>query len=288
MRLRDSESTVPWDTRSTDVTPDSTVADRYRIRRHLGTGGMGSVWLAHDLLLRRDVALKRVAHDSHVDGASALTEGRSAARISHPGVVRVHDVIPDQDGGWIVLEALPGESLSTAISERGPLPVVAVTKIGLQLLSALEAIHDVGLVHRDVKPGNVQLCDGDRVVLTDFGLTSPPGVWGGLRVGAVAGSLPYLAPESILDGVFGPPSDLYALGATLYRAVEGRAPLDTSSPLAAFDDAQAPAPVRHAGSLGDVLTGLLDRDPTSRMGTQEAGRRLRATLHHTTTHRRKP
>lgn len=285
MRLMDSESTVPWDP-PTRVSPPAVVAGRYRIGRHLGTGGMGSVWLAHDLVLRRDVALKRVVRDSPVDGAGALAEARSAARVSHPGVVGVHDVLPDREGGWIVMEALSGESLSTAIATQGRLPDVVVAKIAWQLLSALEAIHDAGLVHRDVKPANVQLCDGDRVVLTDFGLTSPPGVWGGLRVGAVAGSLPYLAPESIVEGRFGPPSDLYALGVTLYRAVEGRPPFDTSTPWDSFDAAQTPAPFRHAGCLSDVLAGLLHRDPTSRMTHQEAGRRLQATLH-TTTHRRK-
>jgi serine/threonine protein kinase len=311
MRLMDSESTVEWHAsaagvvgrtdRSTDGTtrvgPSSVVAGRYQINRHLGTGGMGSVWLADDLVLRRDVALKRVVHDSPEDGASAWAEARSAAQVTHPGVVVVHDVLPDQDGSWIVMEALSGASLSTTITTRGRLPEVVVAEIALQLLSALQAIHDAGLVHRDVKPGNVQLCDGDRVVLTDFGLTSPPGVWGGLRAGAVAGSLPYLAPESIADGRFGPPSDLFALGVTLYRAVEGRAPFDTSTPLASLDAAQTPAPVRHAGSLGEVLAGLLDRDPASRMDTAEAARRLRATLHpawnppsttHHTTPRRKP
>jgi eukaryotic-like serine/threonine-protein kinase len=287
-----AESTVEWDPRTAGVFVRSNrlarepigvpasgmVGGRYRVSMLLGSGGMGAVWLAHDVVLRRAVALKRVDNEEREDGADTLREARAAARISHPGVVRVHDVLVGGDTDWIVMEALRGKALSTTILERGRLPVGEVAQIALQLLSALQAIHDADLVHRDVKPGNIQLCDGGRVVLTDFGLSSPRGVWGGLRVGAVAGSLPYLAPESMVDGQFGPPSDLYALGVTLYRAVEGRSPFDTSTPLASLESvlSVAPEPARHAGALGEVLEGLLEKDPVRRMDASAARSQLRA------------
>jgi serine/threonine protein kinase len=178
-----------------------------------------------------------------------------------------------------VMEALPGESLSAIIRERGRLPVEEVRQMALQLLSALQAIHDVGLVHRDIKPSNIQVCGGGRVVITDFGLSSPGGVWGGLRVGALAGSLPYMAPETLLDGAFGPPSDMYALGVTLYMAVEGRPPFDLGEPLSMLDSTVTarPEPARHAGSLAAVLAGLLEKDPARRMDIARARDHLQAT-----------
>jgi serine/threonine protein kinase len=282
------EGTAEWDpfvgvstSANTASDPDATAAERviagrYRVRTLLGSGGMGAVWLAWDEILQRDVALKQLTNVQREDGSSALREARAAARIKHPGVVQVHDVLPDEGGDWIVMEALPGRPLSAIIRERGRLPVDEVTRIALQMLSALRAVHDADLVHRDIKPGNVQLCDGERVVLTDFGLTSSPGVVGGLRSGTVAGSLPYLAPETILDGSFGPPSDLYALGVTMYLAVEGHQPFDTSTPMSVLDSvlSATPAAAPHAGALGAVLDGLLERDPSRRMGVSRARRHL--------------
>jgi serine/threonine protein kinase len=281
----DVEPTVEWDPHGTrghgrpdrvalgrPVTADSIIARRFRISRLLGTGGMGAVWLAEDDVLRRPVALKQLTNEQREEGSSALREARAAARISHHGVVRVHDVLLDEDGHWIVMEALPGVPLSTIIRERGRLPVDEVTTIALHLVSALEAIHAADLVHRDVKPSNVQICGDDRVVLTDFGLSTPHGIVGGLRSGAVTGSLPYLAPETILDGHVGPPSDLYALGVTLFTAVEGHPPFTNDAPLSLLDSllSNETAPTRHAGCLDVVIQGLLQRDPARRMNTATA------------------
>jgi serine/threonine protein kinase len=248
------------------------LAGRYRVSTLLGTGGTGAVWLARDEILQRDVALKQLTNVQREDGSSALREARAAARIRHQGVVQVHDVLPDEGGDWIVMEALPGRPLSAIIRERGRLPIDEVTRIALHLLSALQAVHDADLVHRDIKPGNIQLCDGDRVVLTDFGLTSPRGALDGLCSGTVSGSLPYLAPETIRHGSCGPTSDLYALGVTLYQAVEGHQPFDTSTPMSVLDSAQSatPAPAPHAGTLGVLLDGLLEKDPSRRMGASQA------------------
>lgn len=282
------DHTVAWDPhfarveegsvlRGEDPALGSVIAGRYRVMELLGTGGMGAVWLAQDRVLRRAVALKRI-FDRDGDGwPHALHEARSAARVAHPSVVRVHDVLLEEEGAWIVMEALPGQPLSTTIRERGRLPIDEVVSIGLQALSALQAIHAAGLVHRDVKPSNLQVCDADRVVLTDLGLTSPPGQWGGLRVGALAGSLPFMAPESILDGHFGPPSDLYALGVTLYRAVEGRAPFEHSEALTEGAlRSRAPRRSAHAGFLDPVLDGLLQQDPARRLDVAGARTQLQA------------
>jgi serine/threonine protein kinase len=268
-----ADSRVPADTPAGRV-----VAGRYRIKGMLGRGGMGAVWLAEDEVLQRAVALKQLTTKQREYGASALREARAAARVVHPGVVQVHDVLVDEDGSWIVMEALSGQPLASIIRERGRLPVPHVARIALNVLSALQAIHDANLVHRDVKPGNIHVCRGDRVVLTDFGLSSAPGVLGGLRAGVVTGSLPYLAPETVLDGHFGPPSDLYALGVTLYKAVEGRAPFDTSTPLSVLDSVLSAAPLdaEHAGALTVVLEGLLEKDPRRRMDAARARRALQA------------
>jgi serine/threonine protein kinase len=176
------------------------------------------------------------------------------------------------------MEALSGEPLSAVIRARGRLPVDEVTQIAVQLLSGLGAIHDADLVHRDIKPGNVQICGDGRVVITDFGLSSPGGVWGGLRVGAVAGSPTYMAPETLIDGVFGPASDLYALGVTLYMAVEGRPPFDPGGPLELVDSVLSaqPEPTWYAGRLAGVLDGLLDTDPERRMDAARARECLEA------------
>jgi serine/threonine protein kinase len=289
----DDESTIEWDPLAARapvpairVAVDATgrarpgiVAGRYHVNTLLGTGGMGAVWLAHDDVLQRAVALKQFSNERREDGSCALREARAAARISHPGVVRVHDVVLDDDGDWLVMEALPGKPLSTIIRERGRLPVDEVRQIALQLLSALQAIHAVDLVHRDVKPSNIQVCGDDRVVLTDFGLSSPSGVSGGLRSGAVAGSLRYMAPETIFAGQFGPPSDLYALGVTLYAAVEGHPPFDPGTQMSLLNSTRSPAlaPSRHAGYLGEVLRGLLESDPARRMDVAGALSHLQRT-----------
>jgi eukaryotic-like serine/threonine-protein kinase len=282
---RGDESTMAWDALAAralvpanHVAVDANgrvgpgiVAGRYHVSRLIGTGGMGAVWLAHDEILQRDVALKQFSDEPREDGPCPLREARAAARISHPGVVQVHDVILDEDGDWLVMEALPGKPLSTIIRDRGRLPVDEVRRIALQLVPALQAIHAVDLVHRDIKPSNIQVCGGDRIVLTDFGLSSPPSAGDDPR-GSVAGSLRYMAPETIIDGQFGPASDLYSLGVTLYTAIEGHLPFDPGTPLSLLDSARsaALAAPRHAGYLGEVLSGLLESNPGRRMDAARA------------------
>jgi serine/threonine protein kinase len=270
-----------WDefgTSAPAVTEGHVVSGRYQLRARLGVGGMGEVWLADDLLLRRQVALKRNYLIAAEGDPAVMREARAAGRVAHPGVVRVHDICLDLDGNaWVVMEALEGDTLREMLLERGRLSMDEIVVLGLQLLSALQAIHAEGLVHRDVKPANIHVCGRRRVVLTDFGLSSPPGTSGGLLAGSgtVAGSLPYLAPEAILHGQFGTASDLYALGVTLYRAVEGCRPFDPYWPLDGRT-ATDPRPLQYAGRVEPVITGLLDPDPARRLDVTEAMSRLEA------------
>jgi serine/threonine protein kinase len=260
------------------------VAGRYRLRRLLGQGGMGVVWLASDQALRRPVAAKQLlrrgveADAEHVAARARLRrEAQLAARVDHPATVRVYDLAEEAGDPWIVMEALAGRTLEEALREHGPLPVGQVTDLGLRLLAALQATHRAGVVHRDVKPSNVQLCGAGRVVLTDFGIaaaTDDPGVLTGVLVGSPA----YMSPEQVDGGRFGPASDLFSLGATLYAAVEGRSPFGKGSPVATLTAVvgDPPAPLRRAGPLGPVIEGLLAKDPGRRPDPEQARGALRA------------
>ena len=261
------------------------VAGRYALRRLLGRGGMGAVWLAVDERLRRPVAVKQLvlagaaSDEERREARSRLRyEARLSARVDHPGTVRIYDVAEEGGEPWIVMEALPGRTLEATLRGRGPLPVAPATRLGLGLLGVLEAAHRAGVVHRDVKPSNVQLCGGGRVVLTDFGIAAATQDGSGSGNGKVSGSPAYMAPEQVHGGAVEPASDLFSLGATLYAAVEGRSPFAKGCPVATLtavvDD--PPAPLVRAGPLGPVIQGLLAKDPARRLDTGQARRALRA------------
>lgn len=260
------------------------VACRYRLRSLLGRGGMGWVWLADDEVLHRPVALKQVllydpgSAETHAAARTlALAEARAAARVDHVGVVKIHDLVEENRCPWIVMELLSGRTLDEAVTAAGPLPVHQVTKVGLCLLDVLQATHHAGMVHRDVKPGNVYLCDGGRVVLTDFGIACSIG-HAAPASRPFRGSPLYLPPELLDGGQAGPASDLYSLGATLFAGVEGRPPFDGDSlpaTLAAIAN-DAPAPFLRAGPLRLVIEGLLAKDPGRRMNAGQARAALQA------------
>jgi serine/threonine protein kinase len=246
---------------------------------------MGAVWLAVDERLRRPVAVKQLvlagaaSDEERREARSRLRyEARLSARVDHPGTVRIYDVAEEGDEPWIVMEALPGRTLEATLRGRGPLPVVPATRLGLGLLEVLEAAHRAGVVHRDVKPSNVQLCGGGRVVLTDFGIAAATQDGSGSGNGKVSGSPAYMAPEQVHGGAVEPASDLFSLGATLYAAVEGRSPFAKGCPVATLtavvDD--PPAPLVRAGPLAPVIQGLLAKDPARRLDTGQARRALRA------------
>ncbi|GAA4240663.1 hypothetical protein GCM10022254_66250 [Actinomadura meridiana] len=259
------------------------IAARYELVEVLGRGGMGAVWRARDRTLGREVAVKEVSlpqglDDAQVERTYARTfrEARSAARLDHPGIVTVHDVVEEGGRPWIVMQLVRAESLDKLIAREGPLPPARVAAIGADLLDALRAAHAAGVVHRDVKPGNVLLPPG-RAVLTDFGIATVAGDETLTQAGAIVGSPAYLAPEQARHQKATPASDLWSLGATLYAAVEGRPPYrrpDVWGVMAAVlsDD---PDPLRLAGPLTPVLHGLLHKDPERRMSPDDAGRLLR-------------
>ncbi len=258
-----------------------TIANRYRLVERVGRGGMGTVWRAEDELLNRHVALKKLhvpphLHDDEVQRLYERTrrEARSAARISHPHVIVVHDVVDDEGLPCIVMEYVPSVTLGDLLKRRGALPPGEAARIGRAMAAALRAAHDAGVLHRDVKPANVLLGDDGRIVLTDFGIAVESGTPSLTRTGELVGSIQYLAPERLRTGIAepGPACDLWSLGATLYEAVEGRpafrrdTAIETAYAIAA-DPHDAP---RRAGALAPVIEGLLEKDPDQRMSARQA------------------
>ncbi|WP_368052510.1 protein kinase [Micromonospora sp. HUAS LYJ1] len=264
--------------------PSQLVADRYRLLSPLGQGGMGRVWKARDEVLHRDVAIKElVPPPSLTDDERremrerSLREARAIARLNHVNVVRIFDVLRTDGDPWIVMEYVASKSLQDTLAEDGPVPPARAVEIGLGVLGALKAAHKAGVMHRDVKPGNVLLGTDGRVVLTDFGLATIPGDPNVTRTGMVLGSPAYIAPERARDGTAGPEADLWSLGATLYAAVEGKSPYARPSAigtLAALATEPLP-PAKNAGPLKPVLTGLLRKDPAERITADVAERMLR-------------
>ena len=261
------------------------VAGRYRLLSLLGEGGMGTVWRAWDETLQREVAVKEVRAPAGAAAAETAQlyrrlerEAWAAARIVSPNVVTVHDVANTDGRPWIVMELVRGRSLEELLRSEGPLAPRRVAQIGGEVLSALRAAHEAGVLHRDVKPANVLLSqDGGRVVLTDFGIATLEGDASLTVAGQVVGSPEYLPPERVLGRTPGPASDLWSLGALLYVAVEGVPPFrrDTAlSTLRAVVDERFPPP-RRAGPLSTVIAELLRKEPTERLTAELAQERLR-------------
>jgi serine/threonine protein kinase len=260
------------------------VAERYRLLEPVGAGGMGRVWLARDEMLDRDVAVKEfVPPDWMTDEEQArlrdrtLREARSAARLNHPHVVQIYDVVHAEGLPWIVMEYVPSRSLHQVINDDGPFTPVQAARIGLHVLDALTAAHRAGVLHRDIKPHNVLIGADGRVVLTDFGLATFVDDGAVTGPGLVVGSPQYVSPERARDGASTVESDLWSLGATLYAAVEGRSPYARESAMATLMAlaTEQPDPPRQAGPLAPVLTGLLRHEPTARLTPIEVERRLR-------------
>ncbi|WP_229925418.1 serine/threonine-protein kinase, partial [Streptomyces longispororuber] len=259
------------------------LAGRYRLGESIGSGGMGRVWRARDEVLHRAVAVKELTAAQWVQEADRAvlltrtqTEARAQAQINHSAVVTVHDVLEYDDRPWIVMELVEGCSLADAVKERGRIEAREAARIGLWVLRALRAAHAAGVLHRDVKPGNVLLSDDGRVLLTDFGIAAIEGDKTITRTGEVVGSVDYLAPERVSGANPGPASDLWALGATLYTAVEGSSPFRRTSPLGTMQAVvtEEPAPPAHADALTPVIAALLRKDPHARPGVDEAEQML--------------
>jgi serine/threonine protein kinase len=239
---------------------------------------MGVLWAARDEMLGREVAVKEMRRPLGAKGDSdviarerALREARAAARVTHPSAVTVYDVVEEDGRPWIVMELLPSRTLADVLAVDGPLAPSAVARIGLDLLDALTAAHAAGVVHRDVKPGNVLFADG-RAVLVDFGIALLDGDGSLTSAGLLLGSPAFMAPERARGEQPTAASDLWSLGATLFTAIEGDAPFrrDGQLPTLAAVVTQDAPPAEHAGPLRPLLAGLLARDPAHRPTAAEA------------------
>ncbi|MFF0446284.1 serine/threonine-protein kinase [Streptomyces sp. NPDC004609] len=267
--------------------PDSgrLIGGRYRLVGRLGHGGMGTVWRAHDEVVDREVAVKEPRVPDHLNESERdkvylrmQREARAAARIEHPCVVTMHDVVIEDAKPWIVMELVRGPSLAARLQD-GTLDVREAARIGLAVLGALTAAHEAGVLHRDVKPDNVLLGRGDRVVLTDFGIAQVEGEQGLTETGAFVGSPEFVAPERVLGQRPGPESDLWSLGVVLYAAVEGMSPYRRSnSPatLQAVVSAEPQMPARGSGAFGTLVMRLLRKDPGMRPDAGEIRQTLEA------------
>jgi len=257
------------------------IGGRYRVRSAIGQGGMGTVWLARDERLERDVAIKQVGllpGESVTDSARALREARSSAALSHRNLVTVFDVVEENGVIWLVMEYVPSRALSEIIRDEGRLPPERVAAIGAQIADALATTHAAGTTHRDVKPGNVLVTDDGTAKLTDFGIARREGDPALTQSGFVTGTPGYFSPELATGAHPGPAGDVWALGATLYAAVEGRPPYPPNpNPVATLREIATRQPDRpqHAGPLEQPLRRMLDRDPGSRWSMADAAHALR-------------
>jgi tRNA A-37 threonylcarbamoyl transferase component Bud32 len=262
---------------------DVSVAERYRLVAMLGSGAMGTVWHAHDTRLNRPVAIKELRPPPDLDDNErdvfyrrTLREARVPARLKHPSIIDVYDVVIEHGCPWIVMELVEAPNLDQLIERRGPLPSDQVAEIARQLLDALGAAHAAGILHRDIKPSNVLVTGAGRVVLTDFGLAISDG---SARITAsdnFMGSPAYVAPEVAKGGGASPASDLWSLGATLYTAAEGRPPFDRENVMATLSAVltEEPPPLQRAGPLTPLIRGLLQKNPARRLSHERATDRV--------------
>ncbi|WP_298177921.1 serine/threonine-protein kinase [Saccharomonospora sp.] len=265
----------------TDTTPafsaSRVIADRYRVIDELGRGGMGVVWRAEDTVIGRQVAIKELslpdgAEDTGVFQERVLREVRTGGRLNDPAVVTVFDVVAEGDTTYIVMELVEAPTLSELVRRNGPLPAQQVASIGLQVLSALNAAHQAGIVHRDVKPANIMVGADGRAKLTDFGIAQaiddPRITTSGMLVGSPA----FMAPERVEGREAMPASDLWSLGAALFFAAEGSVPFERSSTAATLHAIMTEVPylTRVHGPLASAIMGLMSATPEGRITAAQA------------------
>jgi serine/threonine protein kinase len=257
---------------------------RYQLTSEIARGGVGTVWRAMDLVIKREVAVKelRLPADLSRSERESLVqrttrEARVAGRLTHPSLVTVLDVVDEDERPWIVMELLEASTLEEIIQVGGPLPYQRVAEIGLHLIDALKVAHGEGIVHRDVKPDNVMISEAGRVVLTDFGLAAWNGESALSSSGRIIGSPAYIPPERAKAGPVGPESDIWSLGATLYAAVEGYPPYDRKGYIKILrqEPLDEPATAAKAGPLAPALAGLLKVEAAERLTADNAAKMLR-------------
>ncbi|MFT4042734.1 MAG: serine/threonine-protein kinase [Gordonia sp. (in: high G+C Gram-positive bacteria)] len=264
--------------------PHYLVAGRYRLRSRIGGGGMGTVWLAHDQLLDRDVAVKQVLSTEGLSENSAesirkraMHEGRIAARLAHRNAIAMHDVALDRGEPWLVMEYLPSRSVAQILYTTGTIGVIEAAKIGAQIADAMTAAHAAGIVHRDIKPGNILIAESGHnaglVKLTDFGIARAKDDDTLTQTGVITGTPAYFAPEVARGAEPSETSDVYSLGATIYTMVEGQPPFGVDDdPLVLLRKvARAQiTPMTKADVLAPVLLHMLEPSPTKRISMAQA------------------
>jgi len=261
--------------------PTDLIAGRYRVEHPVGRGGMGTVWLCHDTMLGRDVAAKQVGTlpgESVPDSARAFREARSSAALNHRNVVSVFDIVEEAGRIWLVMEYVPSRTLGEMVAADGALPPHRVAAIGAQIADGLAAAHALGTIHRDVKPGNILVSEGDLAKIGDFGIARNAGDAQLTSAGLVTGTPAYMAPELARGDDAGAAADVWALGATLYTAVEGTTPYpEQRNPIAMLQTiaSQLPPRPRRAADLTGPITRMMDQDPAARWTMEDAAHALR-------------
>ncbi|MGH2728368.1 MAG: protein kinase domain-containing protein, partial [Actinomycetota bacterium] len=258
------------------------LGNRYRLETQVATGGMGEVWRATDTLLERTVAVKLLRESLAEDPVLSerfRREALMAARLSHPNMADVFDYVQEDARPGIVMEYVEGETLAERITRGGALPVADAVRITSALLAVLEVAHDEGIVHRDVKPGNIMLPPAEGVKVTDFGIAQARGHETLTETGMVMGTAHYLSPEQVSGKQATPESDIYSAGAILYEMLTGKKPFEAETPLAVAmrrltDD---PVPPRaHRPDLPETIEHIvmraLARDPRQRFRSANAMR----------------
>ncbi|OLF10801.1 hypothetical protein BU204_31300 [Actinophytocola xanthii] len=249
------------------------IAGRYLVLQEIGRGGMGVVWLAEDRTIGRRVAIKELhlpdgvsAEERRVLEERVLREARAAGRLNDPAVVTVYDVVQEGGTTFIVMELISAPNLADVVARQGPLPQDAVVRLAEQLLSALESAHAAGIVHRDVKPSNIMALPNGRVKLADFGIAQAADDPRLTTSGVLVGSPTYIAPERIRGAEADAGSDLWALAAVLFFAVEGRSPFERASTAATMHAIlnEVPYLTRCQGPLASAIMGLLNPVPAAR------------------------
>ncbi|MET0187811.1 MAG: serine/threonine-protein kinase [Pseudonocardia sediminis] len=262
-------------------TPETArIGNRYRLDERIGAGAMGAVWRGTDELLNRTVAVKELlaaalpsADQLEESRQRILREGRIGARLQHAHVISMFDVVVHDDRPWLVMEYLPSRSMAAVLAEKGPMSPREAAAIGRQVADGLSAAHAAGVVHRDVKPGNVLLAEDGRAKITDFGVSRAVDDVQLTRTGVIAGTPAFLSPEVARGQEPTAASDVFALGATLYAAVEGEPPFGLDDNAYALLHKVATGAIRpptDAGSMTALLMRLLSNDPSDRPSASQA------------------
>jgi serine/threonine protein kinase len=262
--------------------PPEMIAGRYEVLREIGRGGMGAVWLCRDDVLGRQVAVKQLGGlpgETAPHLARSLREARASAALTHPHVVSIYDAVEDSDRVWLVMEYVPSRTLSALTSEEGPLPPRRAAFIGAQIADGLAAAHAGGTVHRDVKPSNVLVGDGDLAKIADFGIARHVDDETLTQTGMVTGTPMFFSPQLARGVTATSADDVWALGATLYTVVEGKPPWPQEANLIAMLHhiaAHPPPRPAAAGPLTDLITRMLSADPADRPDMASVAAQLHA------------